>query len=91
MLDVKDVAEEVMTPLPLPGVEESPLDPGDIWLVVILACTDQSSIWYTYNDTDGTPRDDTVLKWLTGNRIAARARSRISPERSRSLNLVNNY
>ncbi len=35
--DVKDVAEEVITPLPLPGVEGSPLDPGDIWLVVILA------------------------------------------------------
>ena len=32
--DVKDVAEEVITPLPLPGVEGSPLDPGDIWLVV---------------------------------------------------------
>jgi len=27
--DVKDVAEEVITPLPLPGVGE-PLDPGDI-------------------------------------------------------------
>ncbi|TKX43635.1 hypothetical protein EXE41_15060 [Halorubrum sp. SD690R] len=35
--DVKDVAEEVITPLPLPGVEGGPLDPGDIWLVVILA------------------------------------------------------
>jgi len=44
--DVKDVAEEVITPLPLPGVGE-PLDPGDIWLVVILACTNQNSIWDT--------------------------------------------
>ena len=31
--DVKAVAEEIITVLPLPGVEESPLDPGDIWLV----------------------------------------------------------
>jgi len=62
--DVKDVAEEVITPLPLPGVEGSLLDPGDIWLVVILACTNQTSIWDTCNDTDGTPCDDTVLTWL---------------------------
>jgi len=56
--DVKDVAEEVIAPLPLPGVEGSPLDPGDIWLVVILACTNQTSIWETCKDTDGTPCDD---------------------------------
>ena len=36
--DVGDVAEEVISPFPLPGVEESLLDPGNIWLVVILAC-----------------------------------------------------
>jgi hypothetical protein len=42
--DVKDVAEEVISPLPLPGVEGSPLDPGDIWLVVIMACVNQNSI-----------------------------------------------
>jgi hypothetical protein len=62
--DVKDVAEEVITLLPLPGVKASPLDPGDIWLVVVLACTNQNSIWDTCNDTDGTPCDDTVLTWL---------------------------
>jgi hypothetical protein len=62
--DVKDVAEEVIAPLPLPGVEGSPLDPGDIWLVVILACVNQNSIWDTCNDTNGTPSDDTVLTWL---------------------------
>ena len=62
--DVKDVAEEVVSPLPLPGVEGSPLDPGDIWLVVILACVNQTSIWETYNDTNGTPCDDTIFTWL---------------------------
>jgi len=61
---VKDVAEEVITPLPLPGVEGSSLNTGDIWLVVILACINQNSIWDTCNDTDGTPCDDTVLTRL---------------------------
>jgi hypothetical protein len=51
-LDVKDVAEEVIAPLPLPRVEGNPLDPSDIWLVVILTCTNQTSIWDTCNDTD---------------------------------------
>jgi hypothetical protein len=45
-----------------------PLDPGDIWFVVILACVNQNSIWdtctCTCNDTNGTPCDDTVLTWL---------------------------
>jgi len=31
--DVKDVAEEVIAPLSLPGVEGSPLAPGNIWVV----------------------------------------------------------
>lgn len=35
--EIRDIAEEVIIRLPLPSVEESPLDPGDIWLVVILA------------------------------------------------------
>ena len=62
--DAKDVAEEVIAPLPLPGIEESLRDPGDIWLVAILACVNQNSIWDTCNDTVGTPGDDTVLTWL---------------------------
>jgi len=62
--DVKDVAEEVITPLPLPGVEGSPVDPDISAIVVILACTNQNSIWDTCNDTEGTPCDDTVLRWL---------------------------
>ena len=62
--EVKDTAEAVISPLPLPGVEGSPLDPGDIWLVVILACVNETSIWETCNEHDGTPCDDTVLAWL---------------------------
>ena len=62
--DVKELAEDLIGYLPLPGVEGSPLDPGDIWAVVILACVNETSIWETCKETDGTPCDDTVLDWL---------------------------
>jgi len=54
--DLKDVAEEVIAPLLLPGVgvEGSSLDPGDIWLVGILACVTETSIWETCNEHNGT-------------------------------------
>jgi len=82
---------------PLPGVGE-PLDPGDIWLVVILACTNQNSIWDTCNDTEGTPCDDTVLRWLhTLNRqwlevvanllLARLAMTIFDPDRSRTVSI----
>ena len=35
--EVKDIAEGAISSLPLPDVGESPLDPGDIWFVVIFA------------------------------------------------------
>ena len=62
--DVKDVAENVIGQLPLPGIEGSPLDPGDIWAVVILAAVNQTSIWETCKENDDAPCDDTVMKWL---------------------------
>jgi hypothetical protein len=62
--DVKGVANEVIGSLPLPGIEGSPLDPGDIWAVVILASVNQTSIWDTCSDHKDTPCDDTVLTWL---------------------------
>ena len=42
--DVKEVAADVIGELPLPGIEGSPLDPGDIWSAVILASFNQTSI-----------------------------------------------
>ena len=62
--DVKDVVEKVITPLLLRVIEGIPLNPGDIWLVVILACINRNSIWDACNDTDGTSCDDTVSTWL---------------------------
>ncbi len=64
--EVKGIAEEAISPLPLPGagVEGSPFDPGDIWLAVILACVNGTSIWETCNEHAGTPCNDTILTWL---------------------------
>ena len=101
--EVKDIAEEVISPLPLPGVEGSPLDPGDIWPVVILACANETSIWETCKDTDGTPCDDTTLTWLhTLNRewlevvanllLRRLAMTILDPDRSRivSIDFIDN-
>jgi hypothetical protein len=101
--DVKDVAEEIIAPLPLPGVEGSPLDPGDIWLVVIMACANQNSIWETCSDTEAAPCDDTVLTWLhTLNRewlefvanllLGRLAMTILDPDRSRivSIDFIDN-
>jgi len=79
-------------------VSGSPSTPGDIWLVVILACTNQNSIWDTCNDTEGTPCDDTVLRWLhTLNRqwlevvanllLARLAMTIFDPDRSRTVSI----
>jgi len=101
--DVKDLAEDVICRLPLPGIEGSPLDPGDIWAVVILAAVNQTSIWETCKDNDNAACDDTVMDWLhTLNRewlerVANRllwelAMTILDPDRSRivSIDFVDN-
>jgi len=42
--DVKEVAADVIGELPLPGIEGSPLDSGDIWPVVNMASVNQTSV-----------------------------------------------
>jgi len=101
--DVKDLAEDVISQLPLPGIGGSPLDPGDIWAVVILAAVNQTSIWETCKDNDNAACDDTVMDWLhTLNRewlerVANRllwelAMTILDPDRSRivSIDFVDN-
>ena len=101
--DVKDLAEDVICQLPLPGIEGSPLDPGDIWAVVILAAVNQTSVWETCKDNDNAACDDTVMDWLhTLNRewlerVANRllwelAMTILDPNRSRivSIDFVDN-
>ncbi|EMA48520.1 transposase IS4 family protein [Halococcus salifodinae DSM 8989] len=48
----------------MPGIEGSPLDPGDIWSVVILASVNQTSVREVYAENREAPCDDTVFDWL---------------------------
>jgi hypothetical protein len=51
--EVKDIAEKAFSSLPLLGVKRSPLDPGDIWLVVIFACVNETSISVLHERCNG--------------------------------------
>ena len=101
--DVKELAEDVIRQLPLPGIEGSPLDPGEIWPAVTLAAVNQTSIWETCKDNDNAPCDDTVMDWLhTLNRewleriandlLKEMAMTILDPDRSRivSIDFVDN-
>jgi len=59
--DVKELAEDLVEQFPLPGIEGSPLDPGEIWPAVTLAAVNQTSIWETCKDNE-THRV-TTLSW----------------------------
>lgn len=61
--NVKDVTEEIITPLRCRMSRRVPR-PRRYLVSRILACVYQTPIWDIYNDTDGTPCDDTVLTWL---------------------------
>jgi hypothetical protein len=62
--NVKDVAGNVIGQLPLPGIEGSPLEPGEIWAVVIFAAVNQTSVWDSCTEMEQAPCDDTVMAWL---------------------------
>ena len=101
--DVKELAEDLVEQLPLPGIEGSPLDPGEIWDVVTLAAVNQTSVWETCKDNDNASCDDTVMDWLhTLNRewleriandlLKEMAMTILDPDRSRivSIDFVDN-
>ena len=48
----------------MPGIEGSPLDPGDIWPVVTLASVNQTSVREVCTENREAPCDDTVFDWL---------------------------
>ena len=50
--------------LPLPGIEGSSLDPGDIWSVAILASVNQTSGREVCAENHEAPCDDTPFEWL---------------------------
>ncbi len=101
--DVKELAKDLVGQLPLPGIEGSPLDPGEIWGAVTLAAVNQTSVWETCKDNDNAPCDDTVMDWLnTLNRewleriandlLKEMAMTILDPDRSRivSIDFVDN-
>jgi len=100
--DVKELAEDIVEQLPLPGIEGSPLDSGEIWAVVTLAAVNQTSVWETCKDNDNAPV--TILSW-TGSILSTEWLERIAndllkemamtildPDRSRivSIDFVDN-
>jgi len=100
---VKELAKDLVGQLPLPGIEGSPLDPGEIWAGVTLAAVNQTSIWETCKDNDNAPCDDVVMDWLhTLNRewleriandlLKEMAMTILDPDRSRivSIDFVDN-
>ena len=62
--DAKELAQDQIDDLPMPGIEDSPLDPDDIWPVVARAAVGQTSVWEICSQTDDTPCDDAVRDWL---------------------------
>ena len=62
--DAKELAQDQIDDLPLPGIEGSPLDPGDIWPVGTRAAVGQTSGWEICSRTDDTPCGDAGRDWL---------------------------
>ena len=48
---LKTLALEVLDLVPMPGIEGSPLDSGDIWPVVTMASVNQTSVWGVTSQT----------------------------------------
>ncbi|GAA0457683.1 hypothetical protein GCM10008985_12280 [Halococcus dombrowskii] len=56
---------DLLSALPMEGVEGSPLDADVIWKTVERAATDATSVHHVIENTDETPDDDeTVMDWL---------------------------
>ena len=53
--DAKELAQDQIDDLPLPGIEGRALDPGDIWPVVTRAAVGKTSVWEICSQTDDTP------------------------------------
>ena len=63
--DMETLALDLLSELPMEGVEGSPLDADVIWKTVERAATDTTSVHHVVENTDETPDDDeTVMDWL---------------------------
>lgn len=61
---LKTLALEVLELVPMPGIEGSPLDSGDIMEVVLRAAVGTTSVNGVTTNTDETPNREPVMDWL---------------------------
>ncbi|MFC5136599.1 ISH3 family transposase, partial [Halorubrum glutamatedens] len=61
---LKTLALEVLELIPMPGIEGSPLDSGDIMEVVLRAAVGTTSVNGVTTNTDETPNREPVMDWL---------------------------
>jgi len=61
---LKTLALEVLELIPMPGIEGSPLDSGDIMEVVLRAAVETTSVNGVTTNTDETPNREPVMDWL---------------------------
>ena len=63
--EMETLSLDLLSALPMKGVEGSPLDVDLIWKTVERAATDTTSVHHVVENTDETPDDDeTVMDWL---------------------------
>jgi hypothetical protein len=62
--DLKTLALEVLDLVPMPGIEGSPLDSGDIMEVVLRAAVGTTSVNGVTTNTAETPNREPVMDWL---------------------------
>lgn len=92
----KTLALEVLELVPMPGIEGSPLDSGDIMEVVLRAAVGTTSVNGVTTNTDETPNREPVMGWLhtldeepmldaVNNILATLAMSVLDRDRSRTV------
>ena len=61
---LKALSLELLLLIPMPGIEGSPLDPGDIMEVVLRAAAGTTSVNGVTTNTEETPNRESVMDWL---------------------------
>ncbi|SDD91826.1 hypothetical protein SAMN05192552_10761, partial [Natrinema hispanicum] len=61
---LKALSLELLLLIPMPGIEGSPLDPGDIMEVVLRAAAGTTSVNGVTTNTEETPNREPVMDWL---------------------------
>jgi len=94
--DLKTLALEMLDLVPMPGIEGSPLDSGEIMEVVLRAAVGTTSVNGVTTNTTETPNREPVMDWLhtldkepmqdaVNDILALLAMSVLDPSRSRTI------